>query len=127
MNYYTGQGNSSVAIRYFAGSSPARAPIATDNCFCANCPATEEFPWLVCPAEFPIATTYCPCVICGQGQYVVAIGCFAGSVNQKSEGVAIGDEAGRFNQGINSIAIGFRAGQTNQPVNCIILFILINI
>ena len=53
------------------------------------------------------------------GNSNLALGNFAGQINQSDFAVALGDSAGNENQEINSVAIGRSAGQKNQGINAI--------
>lgn len=54
-----------------------------------------------------------------QGTSSIAIGIFAGADTQGTESIAIGDNAGSGLQGFASVAIGWQAGMTNQGVQSI--------
>ena len=56
----------------------------------------------------------------GQG-HSVAVGPYAGEVEQGSYAVAIGTDAGQYNQGNYAIAIGYNAGENDQHNNSIVI------
>jgi collagen type II alpha len=55
------------------------------------------------------------------GDVNLALGNYAGNINQGSNAIAIGYEAGSDTQGSNSIAIGYQAGNLSQAKNSIII------
>jgi hypothetical protein len=56
-----------------------------------------------------------------QSDNAVAVGSYSGNINQGTNAIAIGNQAGQNTQGTNSIAIGTLAGSTNQAENTIVI------